>query len=36
MAKTYLKESDPFVGRWLEVIEDGSLEAILEFLDSID
>jgi hypothetical protein len=31
-----LKESDPFVRHWLEVIEDGSIEAILEFLDSID
>jgi hypothetical protein len=32
MEKTYLEESDPFVRRWLEVIEDGSIEAILEFL----
>ena len=30
-----LKEPDPFVGRWLKVIEDGSIEAILEFLDLI-
>jgi|SoiMetStandDraft_2_1073263.scaffolds.fasta_scaffold4050277_1 hypothetical protein len=36
MEKTYLKEPDPFVRRWLEVIGDGSIEAILEFLDSID
>jgi len=36
MEKTYVKESDPFVRRWLEVIEDGSIEAILEFLDSIE
>lgn len=32
--KNYLK--DLFARRWLEVIEDGSTEAILEFLDSID
>ena len=31
----HLKEPDPFAGRWLKVIEDGSIEAILEFLDSI-
>jgi hypothetical protein len=36
MEKTYLKESDPFVRRWLEVVEDGSIGALLEFLDSID
>jgi hypothetical protein len=36
MKKTYLKESDPFVRPWLEVIEDGSIEARLEFLGSID
>ena len=30
-----LKEPDPFVGRWLKVIEGGSIEAILEFLNSI-
>jgi hypothetical protein len=36
MEKTNLKESDPFVRRWLDVIEDGSLQAILEFLGSID
>ena len=36
MEKTYPQEPDPFVRRWLEVIEDGSLEALLEFLDSID
>jgi hypothetical protein len=36
MEMTYLKEPDPFVRRWLEVIEDGSIEAIPEFLDSID
>jgi hypothetical protein len=36
MEKTYVKESDPFVKRWLDLIEDGSTEAILEFLDSID
>ena len=30
-----LKEPDPFVGRWLKVIEDGLIEAILEFLDSV-
>ena len=32
----YLKEPDPFVRRWLDVIEDGSIDAILEFLDSVD
>jgi hypothetical protein len=36
MEKTYLKEPDLFVRRWLEVIEDESIEAILEFLGSID
>ena len=36
MDETYLNEPDPFSRRWLEVIEDGSLEALLEFLDSID
>jgi hypothetical protein len=36
MEMTYLKEPHPFVRRWLEVIEDRSIEAILEFLDSID
>ena len=36
MKKTYLKEPDAFVRRCLDVIEDGSIEAILEFLDSID
>jgi hypothetical protein len=36
MENTYLNEPDPFVRRWLDIIEDGSIEAILEFLDSID
>jgi hypothetical protein len=36
MEKTYLKEPDLFVRRWLEVIGDESIEAILEFLGSID
>jgi hypothetical protein len=31
MEKTYLQEPDPFVRRWLEVIEDGSLEATWNF-----
>jgi hypothetical protein len=34
--KTCLKEPEPFVVKWLEVIEDGSIEAILVFLESID
>jgi hypothetical protein len=36
MNRTYLKESDPFVRRWLDIIEDGAIEARLEFLESLD